>query len=75
MAFNEMQAFVSTLKRPNSFHVSIDPRMPRLWEEWGRHADHAEPQTIECETKLTEVFSMGESISIGTVVPGLRPEL
>jgi len=68
-AFNEMQAFVSTLKRPNSFHVSIDPRVPRLWEEWGRHADHAQPQVIECETKPAEVISLGGAISIGTIVP------
>jgi hypothetical protein len=32
-SFEEMQAYVSALKRPNSYHVSIDPRVPRLWEE------------------------------------------
>jgi hypothetical protein len=68
-AFNEMQEFVNTLKRPTSYHVSIDPRMPRLWEEWGRHADHAEPQVVEHETRQVDAFSLGNSISIVTAIP------
>ena len=67
--FDEMQNFVSTLKRPSSSHVSIDPRFPRLWEEWGRHADHAEPQTVEYKTETTDAFLLGDSIAIGTVLP------
>jgi len=68
-AFDEMQALVSSLKRPDSYRVSIDPRMPRIWEEWGRHADHAEPQMVEHETEQVDVFSLGNSISIATAVP------
>jgi hypothetical protein len=68
-AFEEMQAYVSTLKRPSSYHVSIDPRFPRLWEEWGRHADHAEPHIVEYKTQSTDAFSMGNSLSITTVLP------
>ncbi len=55
-AFDEMQAFVSTVSRPSSFHVSIDPRVPRLWEEWReanirtRRAKHAELTHSETST-------------------------
>lgn len=46
----DMQAFVATLKRPQQSEphmaVTIDMRVPRIWEEWGRSADHAEPQTV-----------------------------
>jgi hypothetical protein len=67
--FDEMQDYVSTLKRPSASHVSIDPRFPRLWEEWGRSADHAEPQTVEYKTETTDAFLLGDSITIGTVLP------
>jgi hypothetical protein len=68
-AFDEMQAYVSTLKRPSSDHVSIDPRFPRLWQEWGRRADHAEAQIVEYSTEPTDAYPIGESLSITTVVP------
>src|SRR5260370_971420 len=67
--FEEMQAYVSPLKRPSAYHVSIDPRFPRLWEEWGRHADHAEPHIVEYEKQSTDAFSIGNSLSITTVLP------
>jgi hypothetical protein len=68
-AFNEMQTYVSTLKRPGSYFVSIDPRVPRLWEEWGRHADHAEPQIVEWRTEVTEAHLLGNSVAVTTVLP------
>jgi hypothetical protein len=67
--FDEMQEYVSTLKNPKSHFVSIDPRFPRLWAEWGRNADHAEPQTVEYKTEPTNAFPLGGSIAIGTVLP------
>jgi len=73
-AFDEMQAFVATLNRPETHQVSIDPRVPRLWEEWGRRADHADVQLIEYETKLVDVSSFGGSISVGTVAPDFARE-
>jgi hypothetical protein len=67
--FDEMQKYVASLNRPSSFHVSIDWRVPRLWEEWGRHADHAEPQVVEFETESQETSSWGNSLSVATIVP------
>src|SRR6202522_618161 len=67
--FDEMQRYVSTLKRPSSYHVSIDPRFPRLWEEWGRNADHVQPQTVEYKTETTDAFLLGDSIAISTILP------
>jgi hypothetical protein len=68
-ASDEMQAYVASLKRPSSYFVSVDHRVPRLWEEWGRHADHAEPQIVEYRTEDTDSLSMGSSVSITTVLP------
>jgi hypothetical protein len=67
--FDEMQDYVSSLKNPNSYFVSVDPRFPRLWDEWGRSADHVEQQTVEYETETTDAFLLGGSIAIGTVLP------
>jgi hypothetical protein len=68
-AFAEMQSYVSTLRRPNSYHVSIDPRFPRLWDEWGRRADHAEPHVVEHRTESTDAFSLGNFLSVTTILP------
>jgi len=73
-AFDEMQAYVSTLKRPSTYLVGIDPHMPRLWEEWGRHADHAEPLVVEYKTETTDVSSLGNYVSIGSVMPEFLDE-
>jgi hypothetical protein len=64
-----MQTYVSSLKNPKSGFLTVDPRFPKLWEEWGRSADHAEPQIIEHKTETTDAFSVGDSISIGTLLP------
>ena len=68
-AFDEMQKYVIALERPSSCHVSTDWRVPRLWEEWGRHADHAEPQVVEFKTESQETSSWGNSLAVATVVP------
>lgn len=63
--FEAMQAFVATLKFPNHDHpVSIDPRVPRLWEEWGRGADHATPQTVTHAQKETSVYVIGSGLHL-----------
>jgi len=67
-SFEEMRAFVSTLKWPSTHHVSVDHRVPRLWEEWGRSADHAQPQMVEHRTQSTDVFAIGHSIAVSTLV-------
>ena len=48
--------------------------MPRLWEEWGRHADHAEPQIIEYRTESTDASSIGNFLLIATVLPEFLQE-
>ena len=73
-AFDEMQAYVATLKRPSTYLVSIDPRMPRLWEEWGSRADHTEPQVVEYRTDTTSVLLTGNSLSISTLLPEFLAE-
>ncbi|MGD0799604.1 MAG: hypothetical protein ABR910_17965, partial [Acidobacteriaceae bacterium] len=64
-SFEDMQAFVRTLKIPNDNHpLSIDPRVPRLWEEWGRGADHATPQTVTHAQKSTNAYVIGNGLDI-----------
>lgn len=67
--WDQMQAFVSTLKRPTGHMVTVDPRVPRLWEEWGRNADHAEPQQVSHETKSVDVVTSFDSLHLRTAIP------
>jgi hypothetical protein len=68
-SFEELQAFVSSLQKPSQAAVSIDRRVPRLWEEWGRHADHAEPQSVTYKTESVDMQTIGDSVSLQTIVP------
>jgi len=64
-SFDGMQAFVRTLKLPPKEHsVSIDHRVPRIWEEWGRGADHAQPQTISHAEKETRAYTVGNGMHV-----------
>jgi len=64
-SFEAMQAFVQALKRPNHDHpLTIDRRVPRLWEEWGRGADHAIPQTVTHAQKSTNAYVIGSGLHI-----------
>jgi len=67
--WDQMQAFVSELQRPADHMITVDPRVPRLWEEWGRNADHAEPQLVTHETKSVDVVTSFDSLHLRTVVP------
>lgn len=69
----DMQAFLSTLKRPQQsaphMAVSMDMRVPRVWEEWGRSADHAEPQTVIESTASVDSHLIGSGLHVSTAVP------
>jgi len=61
---DEMQAFAVKLKRPNDHPLTLDDRVPRIWEEWGRSEDHAEPQTVEHATKSINAHVLGNGLHI-----------
>ncbi len=64
-SFEEMQAFVRTLTIPNHDHpLTSNPHVPRLWEEWGRGADHATPQTVTHARKSTNAYVIGNGLHI-----------
>jgi hypothetical protein len=64
-SFDELRAFVSTLKVPTDNHpLSIDPRVPRIWEEWGRGADHATPQTVTHAQRETNAYVIGNGLHV-----------
>lgn len=69
----DLQAFLSTLKRPQQsgphMTVSMDLRVPRVWEEWGRSADHAEPQMVVESTASVDSQLIGSGLHVSTAVP------
>jgi len=40
--------------------------VPRIWEEWGRSADHAEPQTVTHSKKSVDAYVIGEGLHLRT---------
>jgi hypothetical protein len=66
----ELQKFVGTLKRETPDPaIMIDHRFPRLWEEWGRNADHATRQEVGCGSESVAVSDFGEHVYIATTLP------
>jgi hypothetical protein len=45
-------------------HASLDHRVPRIWEEWGRSADHAEAQTVTHSEKSVDAHVIGEGLHL-----------
>jgi hypothetical protein len=69
-SFEELQKFVGTLKRETPDPaITVDHRFPRLWEEWGRNADHATCREVGCGSESVAVSDYGEHVSIGTRLP------
>lgn len=69
----DLQAFMSTLQRPSQdpahAALSLDMRVPRIWEEWGRSADHAEPQTVTQSTAAVNSYLIGDGLQVSTAIP------
>jgi hypothetical protein len=63
-SFEDMRTFVGTLKRPGNDAITIDPRVPRIWEEWGRSADHAEPQTVKHKEESVTARVIGQGFHV-----------
>ena len=56
--------FIKKLTWPPPQHASLDHRVPRIWEEWGRSADHAEPQTVQHSEKSIDASVIGEGLHL-----------
>src|SRR5258708_12201506 len=50
----KLQEFMRKLTWVPNTHASLDHRFPRIWEEWGRSADHAEPQPVDHSEKSVD---------------------
>jgi len=74
----ELHAFIATLRRtpeqPAWQAIGLDTRVPRIWEEWGRSADHAEPQTVTYRTELVEARLIGNGLHLSTAIPEFAKE-
>ena len=68
-AARRMQAFVSQLKAPAPQSVALDGYLPRLWEEWGRGADNARPQTITSKTQVVNSRILNDALEVEGIVP------
>ncbi len=69
----ELQSFVAALRipphDPDHHLISLDTRVPRIWEEWGRSADHAEPQTVTDSTAAVDSHLIGDGLHVKTAIP------
>ena len=63
-SMDKLQAFLKSLKLPPSDSLSINPHVPRIWEEWGRSADHAKPQTVTHTSKTTDARVIGNGLHL-----------
>lgn len=66
---DEMRGFMSILKLATNDTVALDHRFPRIWAEWGRSADHAEPQTVTHSKPSVEANIIGEGLYLTAVLP------
>ena len=62
----KLQEFMKKLTWVPNTHATLDHRFPRIWEEWGRSADHAEPQTVEHSEKTVDAHVLGGGLDIRT---------
>ncbi|HZQ20281.1 MAG TPA: hypothetical protein VFA90_16325 [Terriglobales bacterium] len=62
----KLQEFMKKLTWVPNTHASLDDHVPRIWEEWGRSADHAEPQTVEHSEKTVNAHVLGNGLDIRT---------
>jgi hypothetical protein len=66
----ELREFVDTLKRETPARgIMVDHRVPRLWEEWGRNADHATRREVSCASETVVASDYGPQVSITTILP------
>jgi hypothetical protein len=59
-----VRQYISKLTWSHPQHALYDPRVPRIWEEWGRSADHAEPQTVTHSEKQVDAYVIGEGLHL-----------
>ena len=67
----ELKSFMAGLKRPagDGAMLTLDTRFPRIWEEWGRSADHAEPQDVTNEVRSVEADLSAHAFYLRTAFP------
>lgn len=65
----ELQRFVRQLTLPGPHSISISNHYPRVWEEWGRSADHAEPPTVSNATADAPSSVIGKGLHLESVLP------
>lgn len=66
---DDLQIYVKGLARPAPDAITLDPRVPRLWEDWGRGADHAKPQVVIASEKSVDAEVIGEALHVEGLVP------
>lgn len=62
----KLQEFMGKLTWVPGTHATLDPHVARIWEEWGRSANQAEPQTIEHAEKTVDAHVIGEGLHLRT---------
>jgi hypothetical protein len=62
----KLQEFMGKLTWVPGTHATLDPHVARIWEEWGRSANQAEPQTIEHAETTVDAHVIGEGLHLRT---------
>lgn len=65
----ELQTFMRLLTSPWPHAISITNHYPRIWEEWGCSADHAEPCTVSNATVDADCSVIGRGLHLHSVLP------
>jgi hypothetical protein len=60
----QCRLFLGPSKIPEGHFVSTNPHVPRIWEEWGRSADQARPQTVTHASKSTDAHEIGNGLHL-----------
>jgi len=60
----KLQEFIKKLTWVPGPHAYLDHRVPRIWDEWGRSADHAEPQTVEHAEESVDAYVVGNGLNV-----------
>lgn len=74
LKMDDLQDYVKGLARPSPDAITLDPRVPRLWEDWGRGADHAKPQLVIASEKSVDAQVIGEGLHVDGAIPEFLEE-
>ena len=65
-SLERMKELMAKLVTPGPMAITLDTRVPRIWEEWGRSADHAEAQLVSNLETEADASIIGHGLHLRT---------